>query len=461
MDLVSTNEKILRLAEKAGATQAETFAISVRTSGVYIDDDIPKFGTSQTEMGFGLKFIINKKIGYTSSTLTFESIDDLVSRASSMARISDPNPKFDSLPSPKKVSGNPERFYDKTTAQIDSDYLTEKTMQVVERAASDTVTVPNGTLRTSSVDFHVMNSMGISAGSKSTLVYGYFTAKSETNGLVGEGVQRCWSRDITSIEFDKIGAKLQEQALNVLQARAFSEKWENIVAVIAPSEGAQLLESLIGSATSGENINRKSSPWTDKIGDVVAHEGLTIFDNGMSEAGLLSALVDDEGMPMQKTLLIEKGILRSYLNDSYNAAQLGLKSTGNGMRRGARETHGAFVSPVSCRTTTLEISPSSKSVDDLIGEIDKGVFIEHFAWPQVDSSSGSFSNEIRNAQIIQNGELVGQTKHALLVGNLYESIKSDLRVANDLEVQGISNIGVNGSVIIPTIAFSGTELVGQ
>jgi PmbA protein len=433
----------------------------VKTSGVYIDDDIAKMGTSQIELGFGLKFIIDKKIGYTSSTLTFESIDDFVSRATSMAKVSDPNPKFESLPSPKKVSGNPERFYDKTTAQIDSDQLTEKAMQVVENAVSENVTVPNATLRASSVDFNVMNSIGVSAGSKSTMVYGYFTAKSEASGSVGEGIQRCWSRNITSIEFDKIGENLKEQALNVLRAKPFTEKWENIVAVIAPSEGAQMIDTLIGSAASGETVNRKSSPWTDKVGDVVAHEGLTLSDNGLSEVGMLSAIVDDEGLPMQKTPLIEKGVLRSYLNDSYNAAQMGLESTSNGMRRGAREIHGAFVSPASCRTTTIEVTPSSKSVDDMISEIDKGVFIEHFAWPQVDPTSGSFSNEIRNAQLIRNGELAGQIKHALLVGNLYESLKGDLRIANNLEVQGISDFGANGSAIIPTIAFPGADLVGQ
>ncbi|MFW9806372.1 MAG: PmbA/TldA family metallopeptidase, partial [Candidatus Thorarchaeota archaeon] len=213
MDLLATNEKILSLTEKDGATQAEVYALLVKTSGVYIDDDIAKMGISPTELGFGLKFVIDKKIGYTSSTLTFESIDDFVSRASSMARVSDPDPKFKTLPEPKKVSGNSEHFFDKATAQVESDYLTEKAMQVVENARTDHVSVPNGTLRACSVEFNVMNSFGLDAGSKSTMVYGYFTAKSEISGSVGEGVQRCWSRDITKIEFDKIGAKLREQAM--------------------------------------------------------------------------------------------------------------------------------------------------------------------------------------------------------------------------------------------------------
>ena len=461
MEIESTNGEILSLAEKAGATQAEVFGIVVRTSGVYIDDDIAKIGTSQTELGYGLKLIIDKKIGYTSSTLTLESIDDFVSRASSMAKVSSPDLKFESLPSPKKVSGSPERFYDKDTANLDSENLTEMAMLVVESAASENVTVPNGTLRTSSIDFKVMNSLGVNAGSKSTMVYGFFTAKAEDSGAVGEGVQRCWSRNVSEIEFDKVGEKLKQQALDVLKAKAFREKWDNVIAVLAPSETAEIFNRIISFSASGENVNKKSSPWTDKVGDLVANEALTIDDNGLSDNGLLSALVDDEGMPMKKTSVIEKGILTSYLNDSYNAAQMDLESTSNAMRRGAREVHGAFARPVSCRITTLEIAPSSKTLEDIISEIDKGVFIEHFAWPQVEPTSGSFSNEIRNARLIENGELTSQIKHALHVGNLYESLKGDLYIANDVKVQGISDFGVNGSVMLPTIAFSGTELVGQ
>ena len=461
MDIESTNGEILRLAEKAGATQAEVFGIIVRTSGVYIDDDIAKIGTSQTELGYGLKLIIDKKIGYTSSTLTLESIDDFVSRASSMAKVSAPDPRFESLPSPKKVSGSPERFYDKNTANLDSEHLAEMAMLVVESADSDKVTVPNGTLRTSSVDFRVMNSLGVNAESKSTMVYGFFTAKAEASDSVGEGLQRCWSREVSEIEFDKIGEKLKEQALNVLKAKAFREKWDNVIAVLAPGETAQLFNRIIGFSASGENVNKKSSPWTDKVGDTVANEVLTICDNGLSDKGLLSALVDDEGMPMRKTSVIEKGILTSYLNDSYNAAQMDLESTSNGMRRGARDVHGAFTDPVSCRITTLEITPSSNTVEDIVSEIDKGVFIEHFAWPQVEPTSGSFSNEIRNARLIENGELTSQIKHVLHVGNLYESLKRDLYIANDMQIQGIHDVGINGSVLLPTIAFSGTELIGQ
>ena len=101
----------------------------------------------------------------------------------------------------------------------------------------------------------------------------------------------------------------------------------------------------------------------------------------------------------------------------------------------------------------MEVKPSSKSVDDVIGEIKRGIYVEHFAWPIVDPLSGTFSNEIRNARIIKNGELGESIKYALWVGNLYESIKGDVLVANNPEI--------HDKRVMPTIAFPNTEIIGQ
>ena len=165
------------------------------------------------------------------------------------------------------------------------------------------------------------------------------------------------------------------------------------------------------------------------------------------------SIVDDEGVPTQKTSIIEKGVLKSYIFDSYSAYQLEMQSTGNGIRRIARELAGRFTIPAACAGSTMEVKPSSKSVDEVIGEVKRGVYVEHFAWPLVDPMSGTFSNEIRNARIIENGELGAPIKYALWVGNLYESIKGDVMVANDPEV--------HDKRVVPTIAFPGTEIVGQ
>ena len=220
-----------------------------------------------------------------------------------------------------------------------------------------------------------------------------------------------------------------------------------------------MLASLIGFAVSAENVNNRSSPWTDKVGDVVAHESVTAIDNGRSEKGLLSALVDDEGTPMTETPIIEKGVLQSYLYDSYNAAQVELQSTGNGVRRDPREAQGAFARPARCAPTTIEIPPGTKSVDEIIGEIKKGIYIEHFAWPQVDPMAGTFSNEIRNAQLIENGEFTTKVKYALLVGNLFEALNREVKFASDLEVHGV--FGSPCCCVLPTMAISGIEIVGQ
>ncbi|TFG31603.1 TldD/PmbA family protein [Candidatus Thorarchaeota archaeon] len=453
MNLADIAKAIVTLAEKSGATQAEVYSIRVKTSSTYIDDDIPKIGGSINEFGIGLKYIQGKQIGFTSSTLAQENFEAVVERAKSIAHVSNEDPKFVSLPASQKPSGSPDMYHDTETAAADSTVLVEKAMEVVNAAAADNVTVPNGSLRASSVHYHISNSLGLDAGSKGTIVFGFFTAKSEDNSGVGEGVQRCWSRNISSIDFTSIGEALKTQALSVLKARAFKDKWDNTVAVLAPSEGSEILYNLIEFAVNGDNVNKRSSPWADKVGDVVASENLSIIDNGRSEKGLLSGIVDDEGVPTQKTQVIDKGVLTSYLFDSYNANQLELPSTGNGIRRIARDLAGRFAIPAVCAGTTMEVKPSTKSFDDIIGEIKRGVYVEHFAWPIVDSRSGTFSNEIRNARVIENGELGDPIKYALWVGNLYDSIKGELRVANDPEV--------HDNRIVPTIAFPDTEIVGQ
>ncbi|MDF1539640.1 MAG: TldD/PmbA family protein [Candidatus Thorarchaeota archaeon] len=453
MDISDTASRLVSLSEQNGASQAEAFVIRANTSSIYLDDNIPKIGDTKTEFGVGLKFLLGQKIGFTSSTLLTEKIETVVKRAMSIATISNEDPKFVSLPEAEKVSGNSDRFFDSQTANADSSILADKCMELVEAAKSEKVTVPNGVLRASALEFKVVNSLGVDAGSKSTIVFGYFTAKAEDNGQVGESVERVWSRSLFETDFTAKGEKLRTQALSVITASPFKEKWSDAVTILAPSEGSEMLGSLIGYAASAENINNRSSPWTDKVGDSVAHENLSVVDDGRSERGLMSAVVDDEGVPTQKTNLIENGVLKSYLFDSYNAAHLELKSTGNGLRRQSRDAHGAFSSATSCRPTTLEVSPGSRSVDEIISEIKRGVYIEHFAWPLVDPLSGAFSNEIRNARLIENGELKGHIKYALLVGNLYESLQKEILIASDVEVHSTN--------VMPTMAFAGTEVVGQ
>ncbi len=453
MNINDIAERLVSTSEKTGAAQAEAFSILAKTSSIYIDDNIPKIADTKTELGVGLKFIIGKKIGFTSSTLLSEGIEDVVTRAKSLAAISNPDEKFVSLPDPKKASIDRDHFKDKYTAEADSSILTDLCMELVSSASSSKVSVPNGVLRASSIDFQITNSLGVDTGSESTLVFGYFTAKAEENGSVGEGVQRIWSRSLKDADFSGKGELLQTQALDVIKAKAFKENWEDIVAVLAPSEGSEMIGSLLGYALSAENVNNRSSPWTDKVGDKVAHESLNVIDNGLSTKGLLSASVDDEGTPTRTTQAIENGTLRSYLFDSYNANQHELPSTGNGLRRGFRDAHGAFTSSVGCRPTTIEIPAGKHDLDSMVSGIKRGVYVEHFAWPQVDPLSGAFSNEIRNACLIENGELTTKVKYALLTGNLYESIQREILLGNQLEV--------NSRYVMPIMAFEGIELVGQ
>ena len=168
--------------------------------------------------------------------------------------------------------------------------------------------------------------------------------------------------------------------------------------------------------------------------------------------GIRSALADDEGVPTTRKLIIEKGILRTYLYDYYNARIAGVEPTGNGFRRGARTIEDIHKHPAGATPSNVEIVPGGKSIDDIISNTEHGVLVKKFAAPYVDFITGNFGLEIRNAVLIKNGEEKEPIKHALLVGNMYDCLKNITGIAKEREKIGI--------VLLPAIRFREMQLVG-
>ena len=206
-------------------------------------------------------------------------------------------------------------------------------------------------------------------------------------------------------------------------------------------------------ATSGEYVNRRMSPWIGKLDQEVASQSLTIIDDGRLKGGLRSALADDEGVPTTRKYIIERGVLKNYLFDSYNANISGVESTGNGFRRGITSVEDAHTRITSCSSSNIIIEPGEKDLDSLISEIDRGVLIYKFAYPQADPITGNFGLEVRNAVLIEDGSLTIGIKHALLTGNMYEALRN------------ISGIGKKQykyeNYLIPYMRFSGLQLIGM
>jgi len=261
------------------------------------------------------------------------------------------------------------------------------------------------------------------------------------------------------IDFEGIGRKISTRAINTMNARPFKGKLE-APTIISNVELGQMLLSSVASALSGENVNKKRSPWADKLDTKMFSDELSIFDMPLLPNAMQSAPVDDEGTPTKDRELIGKGVLKRFINDHYNAG-ISDQEAGNGYRRGVGTIEESYLAPAACSVSNLTIPPGNKSLEDMISEMDKGIYVEKFAAPEVNPFMGAFGLEVRNASIIENGELKEYVKFALLSGNLYESLGKVISIGNDVEFGGPYIISDSGDAYCPSIAFDGFMLIGQ
>jgi len=444
---------VLTRAERRGASQAEAFILDSHIRSIYIEDGTPRLADDKLERGLGLKTCIRKQIGFSSGVISStKSAEEVVNEALSIVKTTKEDPDFQSLPSGGEVSGQIKNVFCEETAEITTGEIVARTMMAVKVAENNEgVKVPLGLLRLAKYSLQVSNSLGVRFHHKGTMIFLHFTAKATRGENVGEGVEKVWSTKISSIDFERIGNSIAEKALKTLEADAFRGELKGI-AVIDPVETAGLLNS-VEFATSSEQVNEGRSPWIKKIGTRVASQEFTIIDDGTYPGGIRSAVADDEGVRTTKKPIISNGVLRSYIYDSYNANIAGVKATGNGFRRGTRSIEGAFASPVACAYSNMTIKPGNKTREEIISQIDEGVLVERFASPEVNPITGGFGCEVRNATLIEGGQLTKHVKHALLIGNMYEHLRNVVCVGNDVRIVG--------DIILPTIAFSGATLVGQ
>ena len=162
----------------------------------------------------------------------------------------------------------------------------------------------------------------------------------------------------------------------------------------------------------------------------------------------LLCVFDDEGTPTERRPIIEGGVLRSFIRDSFCG-----DSTGNGMRRSSVEAQGAYERTPTIKPLNLTVSPGSLSRDDIISQTDNGILVEKFAWPEADELTGRFGLNVRCGYIIRKGEIVETINNALLMGNMVDAVANIEVIGNDPKQMGV--------ISVPTMSFSDTELVGN
>lgn len=220
-----------------------------------------------------------------------------------------------------------------------------------------------------------------------------------------------------------------------------------------------LLHEAIGHGLEGD-FNRKGvSAFSGRIGQRVASELCTVVDDGTMPGRRGSLNVDDEGVPTSRTVLVEHGILRGYLQDRLNARLMGVPPTGNGRR----ESYAHM--PMPRMTNTFMLSGES-APEDIIASVDTGLYAVSFGGGQVDITNGKFVFSANEAYLIEGGKLTRPVKGASLIGNGPDVLTRITMVGNDLALDsGVGTCGKNGQSVpvgvgLPTIRINGLTVGG-
>ncbi len=264
-------------------------------------------------------------------------------------------------------------------------------------------------------------------------------------------------------------AHFTEAVLADYAERAVSQALTNLEAVPAPAGTMSvvlgpgwpgiLLHEAIGHGLEGDFNRKGSSAFAGRLGERVAAPGVTVVDDGTIPLRRGSLTVDDEGTPAQRTVLIEDGVLRGYLQDRMNARLMKMKPTGNGRRE-------SFAHVTLPRMTNTYMLAGPHDPAEIIASVKKGIYASNFGGGQVDITNGKFVFSTAEAYLIEDGKVTRPVKGAMLIGNGPDALTRVAMVGNDMQLDtGVGTCGKEGQSVPvgvgqPTLRIDGLTVGG-
>ncbi len=245
----------------------------------------------------------------------------------------------------------------------------------------------------------------------------------------------------------------------IIQLEAIDTPAGTMEVVLGPGWPGVLLHEAVGHGLEADFNRKETSAFSGLIGQQVASELCTVVDDGTLPTRRGSLNIDDEGEPTNRTMLIENGILRGFINDRLNAGLLKNQRTGNGRRQSYKHM------PMPRMTNTFMLA-GQDTKEDIIRSVKYGLYAVQFGGGQVDITSGEFAFSASEAYLIEDGKVTAPVKGATLRGSGPESLKRVTAVGNDLELdQGVGVCGKDGQSVpvgvgLPTIKIEGMTVGG-
>ncbi|MGD8546033.1 MAG: TldD/PmbA family protein [Candidatus Bathyarchaeota archaeon] len=449
-ELFHLGKRAIKNAMEKGADEAEAFLTETLGTSVAIERGQITKNMRKKGQGLAIRVVYRKAVGFSYTNMFNEkSVMQTANEAFQSARASRPDKSWPGFPTPKKYS-TPKDTYDKKVAAISSGELVDIASRILDETASydKRVLAAFGSVEASVSSKAVVNSYGLEAFDKGTSIGCVLGTVARDGDEVTPICVEFSEERLYKILPETVGREAARQAISSLKSRKIDSG--NFTTVFGQIALCELLYYTFINAVKADQVQREQSALKGKIGQKVASNLISVYDDGLMTRGLRTWKFDDEGIPRRKTTIIEKGILRHYLYDFYAAEKDGTVSTGNALRIGQM----SYMSTPVIEATNFALKEGNRSPDSLIGEVEDGILVLGFQGAHSSNpSTGEFSVVATPAWKIDKGEITYAIKGAMLAGSVFD-------VLNNISVIGNNSRKIR-LVVTPWIRAENIRVIGK
>jgi PmbA protein len=427
-ELMELAHKVVKMAVGAGATEADCYAIEQEEFNVDVRLGKVENLKQATSKGLGLRVIVDKRVSlnYTSD-LSAKALSSFARDAVTMGRYLEKD-ELVSLPDaglyPKEIPDL--ALYDSSIAELPAEKKIELARRCEEAALSYDKRIVNsegGSCSTNLVTLYLVNSAGFSASYRKSSISIYVSPVAEEKGKKQVDYWFSSVRGLSALEKPEVVGRIAgERVVRRLNPRKIATI--EVPVVFDPLMAADFI-SAIFSAISGDSVYRRASFLADQLGKEIASPLITVIDDPLIPRGLGSKPFDGEGVTTYKKKVIDKGVLATFLHNTYTAKKLSAKTTGNATR--------GLTSPPGVGYTNFYLSAGEDDPKDMIKSVKEGLYLTRMFGFGANPVTGDFSRGASGVWI-ENGELAYPVEEITVAGHMKDMLKEVEAVGNDLKL---------------------------
>jgi PmbA protein len=443
-DLLEIADRVVATAQPGEQVEAYV-ARDVSTDIRVHEGDIEHFVSSQSQ-GVGIRVIRDGRTGFAyAGTLNDDAVRDALAEARDNVSFGSPD-EFAGLAEPDGVDTVAQRLWNDALADFPTDRKIElaKELERMALAADSRVKVESSDYSDVAAEAAVATSTGIRRSSRENGCFVTISTLASEGDETQTGFGFSVGRSPDDFDLGKAAADGVQRATRLLGATKPASKRTTVV--LDPFVTAMFL-GIIGGTLNGESVSKGRSLFKDRLGEQVGSELVTLVDDPTNALAYTASEVDGEGLAARRNVLVDKGVLRTFVHNSYSARRVRGRSTGNGVRGGFKGTPG-----VGC--LALALQPGTRTQDEIIADVDDGVLVQavHGLHSGVNPISGDFSAGA-SGLLIGNGHIGAPVREFTIASTLQRMLLDVAEVGGDVDWLPMSAAGV--SLVIRDVTMSG------